>query len=163
PVFNVSGEAMLSDRQRTIGLGLLALCGLLCAIGSRWDGATAQPPTVSIRQLQLITNDLVYHVATNTIYASVPSAAGSPRGNTVTAINPATGEIRWSVAVGSEPGKLGLSADGQKLYVTLDGAAAGRRLELSGQAPGVQFTVGKHPQDGPLYAQSLTAVPEQPQ
>jgi uncharacterized repeat protein (TIGR01451 family) len=94
----------------------------------------------SIRELSLPTNDLVYDPASGLILASVPGRAG-PGGNSITRIDPVTGEIVGSVFVGSEPGPLALTDDGQYLYVGLNGAASVRRYTVASQTPGLQFPV----------------------
>src|SRR5262245_29634822 len=75
------------------------------------------------RQLSLPTNDIVFDPVSQRIYASVPSRAGS-NGNSITVVNPELGTIGPSVFIGSEPGKLAVSGDGQFLYVALAGSAA---------------------------------------
>ena len=72
--------------------------------------------SADIRQLSLPANDLVYDPGTHRIYATVPSSAGAI-GNSVTAIDPETGQIGPSVFIGSEPGRLALSDDGMYLDV----------------------------------------------
>src|SRR5262249_35667412 len=130
---------------------------------ARRGAAPAQPPTFRISQIPLPANDLVYHAPSNTIFASVPSAAGE-RGNTITGINPVTGEIVSSVFIGSEPNRLPLSDDRRSIYVALDGASAVRRYEIATQTAGSQFSVGQSPgNDGPLYADILAAAPFQPE
>src|SRR5262245_17180060 len=146
-------------------ISALALCflGALCygfVIAARRNTASAQPPTFRISQVLLPANDLVYHAPSNTIFASVPSAAG-PSGNTITGINPVTGEIVSSVFIGSEPNQLALSDDGNFLYVSLDGAAAVRRYEIATQTAGQQFSLGKTQSDGPFYAGELAVAPGQ--
>ena len=84
----------------------------------------------TIRVISLPVKDLVYDQARQRIYASVPSSGGA-RANTVTLIDPSTGALGPSVFVGSEPGKLAMSDDGQYLYVGLDGAGA-RRAGVAG-------------------------------
>jgi hypothetical protein len=46
----------------------------------------------------------------------VPGRAGAARGNTITSIDPRTGQLGASVFIGSEPGKLAISDDGRFLY-----------------------------------------------
>jgi len=141
-------------------LSVLSLfCGVVIA---RRGAAPTQSPTFRISQIALPANDLVYHAPSNTIFASVPSAAG-PRGNTITGVNPNTGGIVSSVFIGSEPNQMALSDDGKHIYVALDGAAAVRRYEIATQTAGPQFSPGKHPSDGPLYADNLAAAPGQPE
>ncbi|HEU4837007.1 MAG TPA: Calx-beta domain-containing protein, partial [Pyrinomonadaceae bacterium] len=101
-------------------------------------------PTEFIRRINLTTNDLVYSSTTGRIYASLPSLAGS-NGNSIAAIDPATGAITSTTFIGSEPNKLALSDDGHSLYVTLDGAAAIRRFDALTNTPGLQFSTGTDP------------------
>lgn len=148
----------------TFRMTSLALCLAVLGFGvgaiARREAAAAQPATFRISHILLLANDLVYHAPSNTIFASVPSAAG-PRGNTITGINPVTGEIVSSVFIGSEPNQMTLSDDGKFIYVALDGAAMVRRYEIATQTAGPQFSPGKSLYDGPLYADNLAAVPGQ--
>jgi sugar lactone lactonase YvrE len=98
----------------------------------------ANIPTV-VNTVNLPARDLVINAATQTLYASVPSSAGITLGNTITSIDPKTGAIGASTFVGSEPGKLAISDDGQVLYVNLEGAKAIRRFDTATRTPGVQF------------------------
>lgn len=117
--------------------------------------------TGQIRQVALPTNDLIYDPVTQRIYASVPSRAGA-LGNSVTAIDPVSGNIGPSVFVGSEPNRLALSDDGQFLYVALDGAAAVRRLQLPSLTPGLQFPLGTDSFSGPFYVEDMEVLPGNP-
>src|SRR2546425_8167438 len=94
----------------------------------------------SIRQISLTTNDVIYDKNTAALYVSLPSNVGS-NGNSVAPVNPITGDLGPSVFVGSEPGKLAVSDNGQYLYVGLNGAAAVRRLDVASQTPGLQFAL----------------------
>jgi DNA-binding beta-propeller fold protein YncE len=92
----------------------------------------------------LATKDLVYDRNTQKIYASVPGSAGNV-GNSIVPINPAAGTLDSAVFIGSEPGKLALSDDGQYLYTALDGAAAVRRFNVATRTAGQQFALGESP------------------
>jgi len=104
------------------------------------------PPHIPtfIRKVDLRTNNLVLSNATQALYASVPSNAG-PNGNSITKINPETGEVGPSTFVGSEPNKMAISEDGQTLYVHLDGANAMRRFDVVSATPGLQFPTSSEP------------------
>jgi serine protease len=112
--------------------------------------------------VDLATNDIIYDPLTETIYASVPSSAGS-RANSITPIDPSTGTIGSSVFIGSEPGKLAMSDDGQYLYVSLDGAAAVRRFDIASQTAGPQFSLGTDPTYGPYYVEDIEVLPGNPE
>lgn len=102
---------------------------------------SSTPFAVFTRQISLPTNDLIYNRVSQKIYASVPSAAGSPSGNSVTAIDPENGTIGNSIFVGSEPGKLALSGDSKTMYVGLNGSASVRKIDLAAQTAGLQFSL----------------------
>jgi len=101
-------------------------------------------------------NNLVYSPATQALHASVPGSAGA-NGNSITKIIPETGEVGPSVFVGSEPGRIALSSDGQSLWVRLNGANAFRRFDILTQTSGLQFA------DNSVFPLDMDVVPSSPQ
>lgn len=87
----------------------------------------------------MATNDIIYNGQDKTIYASQPSSVGE-RGNSITRINPLSGEVGASVFVGSEPNKMAVSNDGQTIYTRLDSSMAIRRFDVLTQTAVLQFT-----------------------
>lgn len=124
-----------------------------------------QTTTDNVLRLSITTNDIIYNPQDKTIYATQPSSVGN-NGNSITRINPLTGEVGASVFVGSEPNKLALSDNGQTLYVTLDGAYAVRRYDTSTHTPGVQFSIGRgqsvNANDAPYRASDIAVAPGNP-
>lgn len=114
-----------------------------------------------LREFSLPANDIVYNPADQLIYASVPSVAGSI-GNSIAAINPATGLVGQPVFIGSEPLKLALSDDGSLLYTTLGGAPRVRKFDIPTKTPGAQFGLGSDFIDGPFYGQNLAVASGNP-
>jgi hypothetical protein len=94
-----------------------------------------------VRKVALDTNDMVYDPHSKRVYASIGSRVGKT-GNSITVVDPKTGAIGPSIFIGSEPGRLALSDDGQYLYVLLDGANAIRRFDIRTLTPGPQFPKG---------------------
>lgn len=131
---------------------------LMVHVIPRGSPPSALPP---LRQLTLATNDLVYDPVSRKIYASVPGSAPSG-GNSITSIDPTTGQLGPSVFVGSEPNKLALSDDGQYLYVGLDGASSVRRFDLDSQTAGLQFSLGQGSFLGPYYVGDMEVMPGNP-
>lgn len=115
-------------------------------------------PLAEIMQVNLASNDLVYDRFTDMIYASVPSRAGAI-GNAIASINPHTGAIGKSVFVGSEPGNLAISDDGQFLYVALDGASSIRRFNIATMTPEIEFPLGEAQYFGLRSAGEIKVVP----
>jgi hypothetical protein len=111
-----------------------------------------------VRRVNLQNNDLVYNQSNNTIYASVPGTGGAGRGNTITEVNPLTGELGQSVFIGSEPGKLALADDSRTLYASLNGANAIRRYDFQTRTPGLQFV----PNPNFIRPQDIEVLPGNP-
>ncbi|MBK8810106.1 MAG: VCBS repeat-containing protein [Acidobacteria bacterium] len=112
----------------------------------------------SINAFARRSNALVYHSQSNKIYASIPSGTDSI-GNSIVTIDPTTGAIEKSVWVGSEPNKLVLANDGNSLYVTLDGARAIRRFDISSGSAGQLFPAGISAAYGALLPFDLAVSP----
>lgn len=110
-----------------------------------------------IRTASLTANDLVYDQTSDRIYASLPGNPGS-----IAVINPHTGSVGPSIAVGNQPSKLALSNDGQELYVALDGEAAIRRVHLSTFSPQEKLLLGTNPIPGCglLLVNDMEILPE---
>ena len=115
-----------------------------------------------VRQISLMTNDIIYDPFSMKIYASVPSSAGSV-GNSIISIDPYTGVVGSPVFVGSEPRKLAISDNGQYLYVSLDGATAVRRFDIRTHTAGLQFPVGNDRYDGPYFVNDMEVLPGNPE
>jgi len=121
------------------------------------------PPQPFDTYLALPANDLAYNPKDGLIYAAVPGLAGPGLGNSIAAIDPATGVVTHSIFVGSEPNRIALSDDGQRLFVGLDGAGAVREVDLTNFTAGQQFSLGggKGIYVPPYTAESLAVVPGQ--
>ena len=122
------------------------------------------PPQPFDTYLELPVNDIIYDSTNGFIYASIPGYAGGSLGNSVAAIDPTTGVIQNTIAVGSEPNRLALSSDGTQLFVGLNGAGAVRQVNLTTNMAGTQFSLGGGPgvYNPPYTAVGLAAVPGQP-
>lgn len=138
-----------------LALGAVLSIAPLASASHGTDGTPVQT------RLTLPTSDIAFDPLSQKIYASVPSRAGS-LGNRVVVIDPATGAVGPSVFVGSEPGKLALSADGQFLYVALNGAAAVRRVQLASLTAGLQFSLGADPFFGPYRVEDMEVLSSDP-
>lgn len=127
--------------------------GILCIVFLWMADAGAQ-----LRQINLPTNDLIYDPVTQKLYASVPSSAGT-RGNSITVIDPATGQLGPSIFVGSEPGKLAITSDSSAIYVSVATGTAVRRFDIASLTPGAQFSLGNDSFFGPYRVEDMIAIP----
>ncbi len=112
---------------------------------------------ITIRLYNLPTGDIVYNEQSQRIVASLPAS------NSVGEIDPATGALTKTIFVGSQPGAVALALDWQTLYVGLDGAAAVRRVNLTTNTAGLQFSVGADPTTArPFLAGDIEIMPGNP-
>jgi hypothetical protein len=111
-------------------------------------GGTSASATINIiagtnllRTVPLTANALLWNPQQQVIYATVPPSASS-NASSIVAIDPATGNIKASQQMPSEPNLLAISGDQQYLYVTMNGTSTIARLKLPALAPDIQWTVG---------------------
>ncbi len=123
--------------------------------------AITRPVPPGVRFVDLKANDVVWDPYQRKIYVAVPSlSAVNP--NTVTVLDPYTGELGASAFVGSEPSRLALSDDGQRLYVALKGASSVERLTLPDLVPDLSIELGRDPTYGAYYAGDVQVAPGAP-
>ena len=104
--------------------------------------------------------DMIYEPFTQKIYASIPAnSAANP--NSLVTIDPATGTIGSPIAIGYNPGALGLSDDGTTLYVALaDNSIVPFNVQT--QAVGAEIPLGFDPQKGSFTATDIQVQPGHP-
>lgn len=105
------------------------------------DGVAFFDGETFVRTLQIPANDIVYNHRDGLLYATIPSTAAEG-GNTVTALDPVSGQVVKRIYVGSEPKRLALSGDGATLYVDISGAASVRRVDLVSGSAQESITLG---------------------
>jgi uncharacterized repeat protein (TIGR01451 family) len=93
-------------------------------------GLSASQSVTAYDVVSLDTNHLLFDPFTRQLYVSVPGTAPQLQGNSIVAIDPNTGALGTPVNIGSEPGKVAESDDGQYLYVLLNGSLRLARYNL---------------------------------
>ncbi len=89
----------------------------------------------SIHQLLNVSaNAIKYDPFTRKLYAVLPSTSTSLTGNSIVAIDPATGTVGTPIQVGSEPNLLSETSDGKYMYIGLSGAKSLGRFNLMNQS-----------------------------
>jgi hypothetical protein len=114
------------------------------------------------RTIGLTHVDLVYDSGRGVIYASVPSSA-TQHANEIVRIDPTSGAITGSLSVGSNPGPLEITDNGQYLYVGLRGAPKIVRVALATFTKDIDMDVPGHGFFGSVYAEDIVAIPGAPQ
>lgn len=143
-----SGQAALTVRDSESGKSAT----INVSVG---DTNTQQPGALAIAA-----KDLVYNSKTGRLYASVGSA--STNGNSIATINPATGQVEKTTFMGSEPGPLAISDDGNFVYVGLDGAHTVCRYNIEQDKKDLEFAVGGDNFAGAYYAEQIAVMPGNP-
>jgi hypothetical protein len=90
--------------------------------------------------VQLFAHDLAPDDPRGLIHLSIRSSAPLDA-NSVVSLDPLTGAVTQRTFVGSDPGRVARSDDGQYLYVGLDGASAVRRVTLGTLTAGLQWSL----------------------
>jgi uncharacterized repeat protein (TIGR01451 family) len=121
-----------------VGSSLLASAGWAMVTVSNpapGGGVTAGQPFTIFQVVNLDTSFVVFDPFTRKLLASVPGTAPQVQGNSIVAIDPTTGTLDAPVNIGSQPGHIAESDDGQWLYVLLTGNNRLARYNLTtGQA-----------------------------
>ncbi|HUL60809.1 MAG TPA: hypothetical protein VLU43_16120, partial [Anaeromyxobacteraceae bacterium] len=120
--------------------------------------SVTKPPQDGVTAVALQANDLVWDPYQRKIYAAVPST--SPvNPNTVTVVDPFTGQIEGSQFAGSEPRVLAVSDDGQFLYAGLGSASFVNRFALPALAQDLAIPLGRDPTLGAYSARDVQVAP----
>lgn len=107
----------------------------------------------------LAVNDLVFNRSSQELLASVGSAAGFGSGNTITRIG-LDGSVLGAQFVGSEPGKIALSADGQVGYVALQSAPSIKRFNALTGAATASIAIPGSFYNGSARAEDVAVSPD---
>ena len=134
---------------------------LLVVVGTALALSGRSSLSYEVNSIPFSSSDIIYDPVSQKIYASVPGNSDFGVGNTVTVIDPISRVVESSVFIGSEPGKLAVSDNGQYLYVALDGAAAVRRYNIATQKPEIQFSTGEDRIGRPLFVRDIEVLPGQ--
>jgi trimeric autotransporter adhesin len=124
-------------------------------------GQSVDLPLHIYQLLNVPANVISFDPFTRKIYAALPSTSTSITGNSLVAIDPATGSVGSPIQVGSEPNLLSETSDGNYLFIGLSGAKSLGRFNLLNQTmdvtvPIVSTAFGN---SGDVAATSIAAVP----
>lgn len=103
--------------------------------------AVAQAQHLSVQEVPLTANHILYDSFNQKVYASIPSSAAL-HPNTIARIDAATHAVEAYLPVGSDPDVLALSSDGSFLYVGIDGTSSVARINLTTNTIAQQFSLG---------------------
>jgi hypothetical protein len=99
------------------------------------------PSILAQQAIPITSNDIAYDSVGGLLYASIPSSA-TQNANAVVGIDPSNGNVLHVIPnVGSNPGPLAISDNGQFLYVALLGASRIVRIDLATRTSDLQIDV----------------------
>lgn len=104
-------------------------------------GVSNNLPLSVYQVVSLDVSRLTFDPFTRNLYASVPGTATQVIGNSLVAVNPSTGTLATPLNIGSQPDSMAESADGNYLYVVLDGSASVTQVDLRTLTQGPTFPV----------------------
>jgi hypothetical protein len=110
----------------TISIRIVVVAVSLCTLYAECLAQSTLLDNAQHRAVGVPVNDVVYDPIRDVLYASIPSTAGAPYGNSIATIDPATGNVLDSIFVGSEPNALAISDDASRVYVSVDGVRSVR-------------------------------------
>jgi len=124
-------------------------------------GQSSALPLHIYQLLNVPANAINYDPFTRKLYAVLPSTSTTISGNSLVAIDPASGSVGSPIQVGSEPNLLSETSDGNYLYISLSGAKSLGRFNLLNQT--LDLTVPIYSisafGSGDIAAQSMATVP----
>jgi hypothetical protein len=151
---------MTLGRKR--GFAPNALFAAVLTLGLMVSLTVACGSSPRVTRLDLMASDIAYNPHTQTLYASVPSSVGV-FGNTVTAIDPFTGEIVQSIQVGPGPGKLAISDNGRYLYVALNSGPKVVQWDLQTNEARAAFTLESSFSNDAVVGEDIEVLPGNPE
>lgn len=114
------------------------------------------PAVSALSLLELRATDLLFEPGSQQLFLSLPADAPA-FSNSVVSLNPVSGVFGSPFLVGSNPGKLAASDNGQKLYVGLNGTASVARVEIATRTVSLTF-----PLNTGYDARDIVVLPGQP-
>jgi hypothetical protein len=159
-LFTGKVEYLNYNLQFTLPASMLKQIGSLSIqVVNPAPGGASTPLSFSVyRQTALGAADIVYEPFSQKFYASIP-AASPTNPNSLVTVDPNTGAVGLPIPIGNDPGALGLSDDGQILYVALNGDHAIVPFNLATQKAGVEIPLGVDSSKGPLTAIDIQVQP----
>lgn len=96
-------------------------------------------------------NDLGFSSVSGLVYASSPDSS-SINPDSLVPINPDSGAVSTPIAIGFDPGRIGVSSDGTNIYTVVDGLRGVQRFNVPSQSMDQFFSISGGPQITDLYA-----------
>jgi len=124
------------------------------------NGSTTRSLTVTVVPgvaTNLPVNDVLCDTTRGKLLASIPSGDRT-YGNTIVVVDPTTGAVERSTAIGSEPKRIALSDDGSTLWVGIDGAHSIRKLDTRTNATGPLVQLPAESYLGPTVANEIVVL-----
>lgn len=121
----------------------------------------ARAANFTTRQVALTHRALVHDATRNLFYASVPGNVVAS-GNRIAVLDPASGAVRLSDPVGSEPGAMAVAADGSALFVGLNGSGEVVQLSLPGLTVSARVRLPVDSFFGQMVAETIATSPTDP-
>jgi hypothetical protein len=127
--------------------------------GSTFNVTVPQLPgnaSHTMTTVSVAANDMVWDSTSQQLYLSVPG------NNSITPLNPTSGQLGTPVILASAPDRLAISGDSAYLYVGMDANGTVQRFTMPGMAPDISIPLGSFMSYGPMYALDVEVAPGSP-
>jgi hypothetical protein len=149
-----------SERSATDSAGGVVIAPYTLTLATATVDGVRTDSAGSARVLTLLQSSLIYDSRRGVYYASLPSA--SDPSDRIAVIDAATGAVRSSATVGSEPGPMAIASDGASMYVGLSGTGEVVQLALPSLTEIGRLRLPQDAASEQLRAQDITASPVSP-
>jgi DNA-binding beta-propeller fold protein YncE len=130
--------------------------------GVRWAGASRERPVDrsidGVKRIALRAAALHYDSRRGVLYAATPPEEGA-LGNSIVAIDPATGAVRDAIFAGAIPSAMAMDAGGSRLFVGLRGARGIVELDLGSRARAGRFDLPNAAPTDDFWPVGLAVMP----
>ncbi|MEX2142607.1 MAG: Ig-like domain-containing protein [Pirellulales bacterium] len=104
------------------------------------DALTVADPLTTVQTIALPAGDLVYDAANEKFFATVLGSGGM-RANSLTLIDPETGELGASLPVGTDPRTIVVSSDGRYIHTVVEDGHAVQIVDMETGTLGPKFVL----------------------
>lgn len=116
---------------------------------------------ITVSTVAVQANDMVWDAMSGQIYLSV-AGTNPTNPNTITALNPMTGQLGTSVSAGPGANRLAVSSDDSWLFAGIDKNGSVQRFTLPSLAADITIPLGSSATGLPYYALDLESAPASP-
>jgi hypothetical protein len=151
-LFSIEGDFVASTTPETVAAP---------AVTTLITDTSTEGAAYTLRRMNVPASDIAWDNVRQRLHLAIPSTTQfNP--NTITSMDPTTGQFTGSTSAGSDPNVLGISQDHSYLYVGIAGASSVQRLRLADRVFDSEFYLGRDQLMGAFLPKEIAVAPGQP-